>query len=123
MGRLAPRMKVHADGTATVSGIPYREFLGLMTEASLALHDLEDRYAKNGKTMDLDSAMWVRRLRAIIRAFDNPPYRCPYADIPVAQLKPHELRVRIDDARRERYSRKQFDRIMAEIFADAKEID
>jgi hypothetical protein len=75
MGRLAPRVKLHEDGTVTVSGLHARDLKDILTAASLHHMESESKWVptpEEGEYVDIirwnnyGSRAWFKRLTFVI---------------------------------------------------------
>lgn len=133
--RLAPRVKIHPNGTVTLSGLHYRDLRSILTAASLHHYDTEKKHREKepevlaeaeeneyglGEVVLAnyrDDGIWIRRIRAILEMCDKqicPPYQPVQG--PVGQLDRLGIFTRLRHIRQERDTRIAIDKIMADLF-------
>ncbi|MCP1539969.1 hypothetical protein [Methylorubrum extorquens] len=134
-----PRLKIHPDGSATLSGIHVRDLKSILTAASLHHYDTEKGHKEkeaaemaraDANELGLgecirqnwqDSQAWIVRIRNILtlcdKAFERHHYQPQHVGKRVIDLKPWEKQARLRDVREEKRFRGVVDRIISEAIA------
>lgn len=140
MTRLAPRIRIHPDGTATLSGIPHRDLTSILTAASLNHYETEQdlavrrkkklaedlaEYENDPLTQNVirrnhrDSEIWAARIRHTLNLAetslkDRYHYKAEYLHKPVSQLTEWEKKRRLEAIK----DKKEFRARMGELFVE-----
>lgn len=138
MTRLAPRIKRHRDGMATLSGVPHSDLLSILTAASIHHYDTEKKHDGEATEVEAkarayeegpenlyflgavvrenyaDNGAWMRRIRKTLDLLQpRHRYRHRYEDMSVSQLNDLGRWCRFRAVRQEREDRLTIERIMA----------
>lgn len=120
MPRLCPRIRFHKDGTASLHGIQRTDLISIMTAARLHYYDDADKREKTGKTLDLDSTIWYKRMETILDLAkdlaDWPRLKeFNYAMRPLHSLTPWQIKERTAKAKSQAKFRKTLDKMFADM--------
>lgn len=133
----APRIHIHADGRATLSGLHYADLRSILTAASLHHYDTEKEHKAEAAKVETeaaanehglgtviranhrDSGAWIKRIRNLLTMADAAmaaSIRASHGAGRVGRLiemSPWEVRRRLDEVRSDRRFRQSLDEMIA----------